>query len=98
MGMVGNNKTEICALAKQMREKIYQAESEYPKIKGTTYYISNNGDDRNSGTSPEEPWATWDNFERQPLKAGDAVLFERGGIYRGYHRGCSGVTDRKSVV
>lgn len=92
MGMVGNNKTEICALAKQMREKIYQAESEYPKIKGTTYYISNNGDDRNSGTSPEEPWATWDNFERQPLKAGDAVLFERGGIYRGYHRGCSGVT------
>ena len=40
------------------------------------YYISNAGDDANSGTSPDQPWATFTNIPR----TGASVIFlERGG-------------------
>lgn len=47
----------------------------------TVYYVSNNGDDKNDGKSPETPWksvAKACNFSRK----GDYVLFERGSIFR----------------
>lgn len=56
-------------------EKIY-------KIKGTKYYISPNGDDSNSGTSPKKAFKTIEPLNMLGLKSGDAVLFERGYIYR----------------
>ena len=49
---------------------------------GTAYYISPNGNDEDDGLSPETAWknplrCTWN-----PLSPGDAVFYERGGVYR----------------
>ncbi len=50
---------------------------------GTAYYVSNSGDDYNSGLSPEEAWATLDKVNSTKFRRGDAVFFERGGIWYG---------------
>ncbi len=53
---------------------------------GTTYYISPTGDDDNAGTSKDQAWRTTKNLSDTAMfKEGDAVLFERGGIYRNVH-------------
>lgn len=49
---------------------------------GTAYYVSNQGDDGNDGLSPETAWATLDRVNQAPLEYGDAVFFERGGVWR----------------
>lgn len=50
---------------------------------GTTYYISPKGNDENAGTSKGKAWRTTKNLtDTTKFKAGDAVLFERGGVYR----------------
>lgn len=57
---------------------------------GTAYYVSNNGNDANDGLTPETAWQT---LERaQGLSAGDAVFFERGGLWRGDLMAEPGVT------
>ena len=50
---------------------------------GTAYYVSNNGDDANSGTSPETQWKTMEKVTQTKLQFGDAVFFERGGVWNG---------------
>lgn len=52
---------------------------------GTTYYVSSNGNDSNSGTSASSPWRTMDRAQQivSSLLPGDKILFERGGTYRG---------------
>lgn len=69
--------------AKTLRNKIRNSKSQYD-IKGTTYYISPSGDDFNSGTSPDDAWQTLDALlvNNYLIESGDAVLFERGGVYR----------------
>ncbi len=54
------------------------------KITGTTYYVSNNGNDANDGKSPEKAWKTIAKVEveQRSMVAGDAILFERGGVWR----------------
>ena len=52
-------------------------------IKGTTYYVSNTGDDNADGKSPETAWKTIDRVNKQWLLPGDGVLFNRGDIWRG---------------
>lgn len=52
------------------------------KITGTTYYISPGGNDENEGTSPDAPLRTVDALNNIRLKSGDAVLFERGSVFR----------------
>ena len=52
-------------------------------IKGTTYYVSNAGDDNADGKSPETAWKTIDRVNKQWLLPGDGVLFNRGDIWRG---------------
>jgi hypothetical protein len=50
---------------------------------GTAYYVSNSGNDSNSGVSTSSPWQTVAKvvaFEPS-LRAGDCVLFQRGGIW-----------------
>lgn len=78
---------EILSAVSSWREK-FDAAATDPKITGTTYYISNQGDDNNDGLSPETAWATLDRaFEtdwpltRGFLQPGDAVLLERGGTW-----------------
>ncbi len=51
---------------------------------GKTYYISYRGDDAADGLSPATAWRTVRHLQddRELFAAGDAVLFERGGVYR----------------
>jgi hypothetical protein len=46
----------------------------------TVYYLSNSGNDSNTGTSVSNAWQTIDklNIELSKVKAGDQVLFKCG--------------------
>ena len=61
---------------------------------GTKYYISWRGNDDNDGTSPNSPWRSLSklNENQEQFQEGDAVLFERNGIYRGNINVVSGVS------
>jgi gliding motility-associated-like protein len=54
-------------------------------VVATDYYVSNSGDDSNPGTSTTSAWKTLDkvNSMMSSFKAGDKILFEKGGIFRG---------------
>ena len=69
-----------------LREAIRHAKDDWKYQGGKTYYISSlHGDDGHAGTSPEEAWKTIAAYRAniEHMKAGDRVLFERGGTYRG---------------
>ncbi len=74
--------------AKTLRDNILSAEDvkaqDFIDNGGTVYYISPKGDDSNPGTTEDKPWKSVDaiNLHNDQIKAGDAVLFERGGVYR----------------
>ncbi len=70
-------------LAARRKEEILTHASDYPTA-GTVYYVSNNGSDENDGLSAQTPVATIAKVNELPLTAGDAVLFERGGLWRGH--------------
>ena len=82
---------KVDALGDDLRDMIIYNEDEI-EIKGTKYYVSNNGDDKNDGLTPETAWATLDKVNVYIFKTGDAVLFERGGFWRGNIKAQSGVT------
>ncbi len=48
----------------------------------TTYYISNDGNDSNDGTSPSSPWRTISHINSLTFVPGDSILFKAGGIWR----------------
>ncbi len=82
---------EIEAAAESRKASILSSETAIVKsdtfIKGetytgTAYYISPNGSDKNSGRSPNTPFATMQPFDELELHYGDAVFFERGGLWR----------------
>jgi hypothetical protein len=52
-----------------------------PAATGTTYYVSPNGSDSNSGTSPASAWQTVEQADRANLKPGDEVLFQGGATF-----------------
>lgn len=49
---------------------------------GTAYYISPSGNNEDDGLSPETAWKTADRANWGDVREGDAVFFERGGVYR----------------
>ncbi|HEU5364424.1 MAG TPA: hypothetical protein VFU62_02770, partial [Hanamia sp.] len=49
----------------------------------TTYYISNDGNDSNSGTDASSPWQTINRLNSASLFPGDNVLFRRGDTFYG---------------
>lgn len=61
-------------------------------ITGTTYYVSNAGNDQNDGRTPETPWATLGRVSEAELAPGDGVLFCRGDLFRGMVKTKPGVT------
>ncbi len=80
--------------AEALRNNILYNEDRSPEsVTGTCWYISNSGNDANSGNSHAEAWATVAAIEKNSdkIKSGDAVLFERGGVYRGTFVTKSGV-------
>jgi hypothetical protein len=50
-------------------------------ISGQTFYVSPDGSDANSGTSPAQAWRTVTRVNDQVLAPGDGVLFEGGFSY-----------------
>jgi len=48
-----------------------------------TYYVSNAGNDQNSGTSSDTPFATIARVNSQPLAGGDQVLFKARDVFSG---------------
>ena len=59
---------------------------------GTTYYVSNTGNDNNDGHTPETAWATLEKVNSASLSRGDGVYFERGDTWRGQLWAQEGVT------
>lgn len=51
----------------------------------TIYYLSPSGSDSNNGTSASTPWRSIDRLVQSiwSVQAGDQILFQRGGTYRG---------------
>ncbi len=79
-------------LSEKVKQNILNTKDELV-ITGTKYYISEkNGNDKNLGTSPENPLRSIGAISRLRLRPGDAVLFERGGIYRGTFTASQGVS------
>ncbi|MEG1883695.1 MAG: right-handed parallel beta-helix repeat-containing protein [Clostridia bacterium] len=108
----------FAALVADRKNEIQKSTSNYP-TDGIVYYVSNSGDDKNDGLSPETVWRTLDKVnsgawgwegklntsefpeflwasehpdEQVSLQGGDAVLFERGGLWRGQLQTAEGVT------
>ncbi len=89
----------IDTVSEQMKKDILSTPNTaeiYPdRIGKNTYYISEkNGDDNNSGKSPDDPVKTIAGLYsklRFPGK-GTAFLFERGGTYRGQINAMTGIT------
>lgn len=52
-------------------------------ITGTTYYISDAGDDSNTGTSTDAPWKSLSMVNDTVLKPGDSVSLRRGDTWNG---------------
>ena len=50
---------------------------------GTTYYISNSGNDSNSGTSESQAWRSLEKVNETIFQPGDSILLERGGVWTG---------------
>lgn len=61
-------------------------------IKGSTYYVSRNGDDQNDGRTPATAWRTLEKVSAAELLPGDGVLFCRGDLFRGCVKTKPGVT------
>ncbi len=89
----GNAKVaEIDALEAKRIDEIRKAPSmELSHIKGKRIYVSENGDDANTGLSETSAVRTIARANRLAI-AGDAVLLERGGIWREPFLALSGVT------
>ena len=70
--------------AAEMRERILNTPNteELYEIKGTKYYVSNSGCDKNDGLTPETAIKTFERLEEFDFQAGDAVLFKRGDTFR----------------
>ena len=81
---------EVDKKADEMLKKIEELPDSV-SVSGTTYYIANDGDDKNDGLSADKPKNSYLSIKGQ-LKEGDAVLFNRGDIFRGQLTLVSGIT------
>lgn len=82
----------MLADADALRQSILNSPTEIT-VTGTSYYVSNSGNDANDGLTPETAWATVEKVSNAELEPGDAVLFERGDVFREHVLYCQkGVT------
>ena len=92
--MITENKNiinEMDALAEKRRNEILNTPDTIT-VKGTKYYVANDGNDENDGLSPDTAWKTLQRVSDADLNAGDGVLFKRGDLFRGKVMTKSGVT------
>ncbi len=81
----------IEAYTEKRRQEIANTKTEVT-VKGTKYYVSEDGNDSNDGKSPEKAWKTLAKVSSASLKSGDGVFFKRGDTFRGQLVAQSGVT------
>lgn len=64
-----------------------------PTVTGVLYYVSNSGNDANTGRSPSSAWKSLGKVNSMlgngSIKYGDGVVFERGGTFYGSLKGAS---------
>ncbi len=48
---------------------------------GKFYYVSNRGNDKNDGLSPDTPWATLSKVNSTEVPVGSVILFKRGDVW-----------------
>ena len=85
--------SEISAKAEAFKGSVLSTPAfDVTTIGGSVYYVSNNGNDENNGTSPETAWATLSKANSASLNQGDAILFECGSVFRGTISAQEGVT------
>ena len=74
--------SRIDLAADRRREAIRTTkDSDFPVLR--SFYVSNDGDDRNDGRSPASPWKTLSQVCSADLLPGDGVFFRRGDLFRG---------------
>ena len=79
--------------AEKMKQQIRNTPSAINlEERGTIYYISAEGDDSNSGLSPEQAIHSLEKLNSLELKPNDCVLFRRGDLWRGRLRARTGVS------
>ena len=72
------------ALGRRYANKALELVYDITDIYEGKYYIDNiNGDDGNSGYTPETAWKTLSNINTTTFVAGDKLLFKAGGIWTG---------------
>ena len=74
---------EIDTLSKKRISEI-RSSKDALEIKGSTYYVSADGDDEHDGLSPDTAWRSLARVSRAEICANDGVLFRRGDVFRGY--------------
>ncbi len=57
--------------------------SQKPEIYRRYFYVSNRGDDNNSGLSPQKSWRTLDKVNNFKFSPGDTICFKNGDTWRG---------------
>ena len=75
---------KIDELRNGLKDMIVYNDADLTTDTGTTYYVSNNGDDKNDGKSPKTAWATLDKVNSFAFQKGDLVVLERGSLWRGF--------------
>jgi len=86
---------ELDAISEAKKQAILNTPNmDLSKITGQKYYISNNGNDEADGKTPETAWKTIGRMVKESanFKMGDAVLFERGSMWRERFSTKTGVT------
>lgn len=79
------------SLFEARKEEIRTTKTEL-SVTGTSYFVSNNGDDANDGKTPETAWQTLKKVSDAKLQYGDGVFFKRGDLFRGNFTAKNGVT------
>ena len=86
--------SDIDAVSLERRRAAIRASSDlkFPGHPVCRYLSARTGDDNADGQSPKSAWRTLARLAKEELPPGTVVRFERGGVYRGTVRTCSGCT------
>ncbi len=84
-------KAEVDAEFERRKNEILNSKTEVTYT-GRAYYVANDGDDANDGTSEKTPWKSIDKVNSFKLMPGDCVFFRRGDLWRGNVSCAQGVT------
>jgi len=82
---------KVDRLAQSRKDNILCSESGI-KINGKRYYVSEQGNDDNSGLSENDSWRSLEKVNGFDFQDGDGVFFKRGDIFRGQLRLKNGVS------